>query len=141
MDEQQQRRDLEHLRILAIFHFVSAGLALLGLCFVAVHFMLFRAILMDPAMFANAKGGPPPKEFFEFFKIFYVIAAVWFVLSGLGNLLSAIYLRQRRNRTLSMVVAGFNCLYMPLGTVLGVFTFVVLGRDSVIELYDSSRQT
>jgi len=140
VDEQQQRKDLEHLRILAIFHFVSAGLALLGLCLVAAHYMLFRAILMDPAVFANAKGGPPPKEFFEFLKIFYVIAAVWFALSGLGNLLSAIYLRQRRNRTLSMVVACFNCLYMPLGTVLGVFTFVVLGRDSVIELYDSSRQ-
>ena len=141
MDEQQQRKDIEHLRVLAIFHFVSAGLALAGLCFIGMHYLIFRSIFMDPAMFANAKGGPPPREIFEIFKIFYVVASVWFVLSGIGNVLSAIYLRQRRNRTFSMVVAGFNCLYMPLGTVLGVFTFVVLGRDSVIELYEAKRQT
>ena len=91
-----------------------------------------------PALFANAKGVPPPEKFLEIFNIFYVVAVVWFLLSGLGNILSAIYLRQRRHRTFSMVVAGFNCLYMPLGTVLGVFTFVVLSRDSVIGLYESS---
>lgn len=135
MDEQQQRKDIEHLRQLAIFHFVGAGLALLGICFVGLHFMLFRAILLDPAFTANAKGGPPPKEFFEIFMIFYIVAATWFALSGLGNILSAIYLRQRRNRTFSMVVAAFNCIYMPLGTILGVFTFVVLTRDSVVDLY------
>ena len=140
MDQQQQRKDIEHLRVLAIFHFVSAGLALAGLCFLAIHFMIFRSIFSDPAVFANSKGGPPPQEIFNFFKIFYVVASAWFVMSGLGNVLSAIYLRQRRNRTFSMVVAGFNCLYMPLGTVLGVFTFVVLGRDSVIELYEAKRQ-
>lgn len=136
-DQQQQRRDVEHLRQLAIFHFVAAGLAFLGTCFVGLHYMVFRTVLSDPTVFANAKGGPPPEQFFAIFKIFYVVGAVWFVLSGLGNILSAIYLRRRRNRTFSMVVAGFNCLYMPLGTVLGVFTFVVLSRDSVIRLYES----
>ena len=131
---------IENLRALAIFHFVSAGLALAGLCFIAVHFMIFRSIFSDPAMLAHSQGGPPPEQFFEIFKIFYIVAATWFVLSGLGNILSAIYLRQRRNRVFSMVVAGFNCLYMPLGTVLGVFTFIVLSRDSVMALYESKKQ-
>ena len=137
-DPQQNRKDVEHLRQLAIFHFVGAGLAFLGICFVGLHYMIFRTVFADPALFANAKGGPPPEQFFAIFKIFYGVAVVWFLLSGLGNILSAIYLRQRRHRTFSMVVAGFNCLYMPLGTVLGVFTFVVLSRDSVIGLYESS---
>jgi hypothetical protein len=34
-----------------------------------------------------------------------------------------------------MVVAGLNCAQMPLGTVLGVFTLMVLSRESVKSLY------
>jgi hypothetical protein len=37
---------------------------------------------------------------------------------------------------LSLIVAELNCLQFPFGTVLGEFTFVVLLRGSVIELYD-----
>jgi hypothetical protein len=35
------------------------------------------------------------------------------------------------------VVAGINCLHIPLGTVLGIFTIVVLCRESVRELYEA----
>jgi len=34
-----------------------------------------------------------------------------------------------------MVIAGIECLFMPFGTVLGVFTLVVLVRPSVKELF------
>jgi hypothetical protein len=36
-----------------------------------------------------------------------------------------------------MVVAGINCLHIPLGIVLGVFTIIILVRDSVRELYEA----
>lgn len=140
-DQQQNRRDVEHLRLLAIFHYVSAGLALIGIAGIGAHYMIFRSIFMDPSMFPPSKGGPTPQEFFDIFKIFYVITTAWFVLTGLGNLLSAAFLRRRTNRTFSMVVAGFNCFYMPLGTVLGVLTFVVLGRDSVMRMYEENTRT
>jgi hypothetical protein len=32
-------------------------------------------------------------------------------------------------------MAGVECLFMPVGTVLGVFTIIVLVRDSVKELF------
>jgi hypothetical protein len=32
-------------------------------------------------------------------------------------------------------MAGVACMFMPFGTVLGVFTIVVLLRDSVKELF------
>jgi hypothetical protein len=40
-------------------------------------------------------------------------------------------LQQRRRHTFVQVVSGIMCLFMPIGTVLGVFTIVVLSRDSV----------
>ena len=42
-----------------------------------------------------------------------------------------------RHRTFSRVVAGLNCLHIPLGTVLGIFTSIVLGRESVGQLVEA----
>ena len=139
MDE-PNKKDIEHLRQLSIFHFVGAGLSLAALVFLGLHFTIMNAVFSNPDLFKGAQGGPPPAQFFAMLKIFYAVGATWFVISGLINLMSAVYLRKRRNRTFSMVVAGFNCLYMPLGTVLGVFTFIVLGRDSVAALYEANKQ-
>jgi hypothetical protein len=37
---------------------------------------------------------------------------------------------------LCMVTAGISCLGIPYGTVLGIFTFLVLSRPSAIALFD-----
>ena len=68
---------------------------------------------------------------------FYLAGAVWFVASAILNVISGVCLRARKGRTFSLVVAGINCLHIPLGTVLGVFTIVVLVRDSVREQYSA----
>lgn len=45
-------------------------------------------------------------------------------------------IRKRKNYTFILVIAGINCAFvMPLGTVLGVFTFVVLTRPMVKPLF------
>jgi len=40
-----------------------------------------------------------------------------------------------------MIVAGLGCLAVPYGTLLGVFTFVVLGRPSVVRLFDGEARS
>jgi hypothetical protein len=35
-----------------------------------------------------------------------------------------------------MIMAGVNCAWFPFGTVLGVFTFIVLLRTSVRAMYE-----
>ena len=139
MERDQGRIDAEHLRLLAIFHFVAAGLAALGLLFVGVHFALFHLVFSHPEMWDKSKQAPPPAELFAIFRWFYVVFVVWFLGSGIVNLLSGLFLRARRHRVFSMVVAGLNCVYMPLGTVLGVFTLLVLVRDSVRDSYASGQ--
>lgn len=46
-------------------------------------------------------------------------------------------LARRRNRLFSFVMAAFLCMFMPFGTVLGIFTIIVLSRESVKRLYES----
>lgn len=48
-------------------------------------------------------------------------------------------LQRRVSRTFCLVVAGVECVMMPLGTVLGVFTIVVLMKDSVQKLFAANQ--
>ncbi|MFI5356073.1 MAG: VOC family protein [Opitutales bacterium] len=133
----QRKVDAQHLNLLAVFHFVIAGLAVLGLGFLFLHYSLMHHFFDNPAIWKNAKGGPPPAEFFALFKWFYVLFGGMFVVSGLLNLLSGLFIRRRRFRLFSMIVGGLDCLQMPFGTVLWVFTLIVLARDSVQEVYSA----
>ena len=45
------------------------------------------------------------------------------------------YLARRERYTFCLVVAGVECMFMPFGTVLGVFTIIVLSRPSVKDLF------
>jgi hypothetical protein len=133
----QRKIDADHLKLLSIFHFVGAGFALLGILFLLAHYAMFHAFFANPKLWENQKPGPPPAEFFAMLKWFYLVFAIWFGSSGVLNVVSGLCLRARKHRTFSMIVAGINCLHIPLGTVLGVFTIIVLIRDSVRELYEA----
>ena len=134
----QRKIDADHLRILSICHYVGAGLSLLGLGFIGLHYAIMGTVFANPAMWENAKDGPPPEAFFTFFSVFkwfYLAGAVMLVAYGIMNFLSARFIKARRHRTFSLVLGGVNCLRMPLGTLLGVFTIIVLTRESVREIY------
>jgi hypothetical protein len=135
----QRKVDADHLNLLAIFHFIGAGLAVLGLLFLVGHYAMMHAVFTNPKFMENQKQPMPvpPEQIFAIMKWFYLAGAVWFVASGILNVISGVCLRARKRRVFSMVVAGLNCLQMPLGTVLGVFTFIVLNRASVREVYQA----
>lgn len=130
-----QQNDAEHLNLLSIFHYVFGGLAILGIGFLAVHFFFMRMIFTHQEMLSNSGGTPPPPEMFQIFIGFYVFGALLMIAMAVANILSGIFLNRRKHRLFSMILAGFNCLQMPFGTALGVFTFVVLQRPTVRHLY------
>lgn len=134
-EEVQQIKDAEHLRLLSIFHFVNASFCLLGLIGILAH-GLMMGLVFSNAFKAPRAGQQMPPHFFTVFIGFYVIAANLLAVQLIFNVLSGLSLRRRKRRTFSMIVAAINCLQMPLGTMLGVFTIVVLMRDSVKALYE-----
>lgn len=136
----QETSDGDHLRLIAVFHYVFAGFAVLGLGFLFVHYTIMSTVFDNPEMWKNAKGTPPPPQFFAAFKWFYLFFGVIVVLGGVANLVSARCIQKRRGRMFSLVVAGISCLQIPFGTALGVFTFIVLLRESVRGLYAQSER-
>lgn len=76
---------------------------------------------------------------FDSLVYFYIAIGVFIVLKIILNFLSARYMTRRKNKVFSMIVAGLNCLSIPLGTILGIFTFVVLSRQTVEVTYQKAR--
>jgi hypothetical protein len=135
----QGEADAVHLKLLAIFHFVVAGLSVVGIGFLALHYVMMHAIISNPEMWKNQKSGAEasPEQIFAVFAWFYVGFGALLILAAIVNLLSGLFIRKRIFRTFSLVVAAIDCIQIPMGTVLGVFTIVVLVRDSVRELYEA----
>ena len=136
----QQKKDADHLRLLAAFHFVLAGLALIGIGFIVLHHGLMQHFFDNPEMWKNQKGGPPPAEFFSIFKWFYLFMGTAFLAGGIVNLVSGLFIQKRKYRLFSLIVAGINCIQIPFGTTLGIFTIIVLLRESVRDLYPGNEK-
>ena len=134
----QKKVDADHLQLLGIFHFLLAGLALVGLGFLGLHYALMRYFVFNPTVWANQKNSPLPAEFFQIFQWLYVVFGVLLLVGGIANLLSGLWIHARKKRTFSLVVAGIDCIQIPFGTALGVLTIIVLMRDSVRETYAQS---
>ena len=133
--QNQQKRDQEHLKLLSIFHFVFGGLALLGIGFLGVHYFIMHTVFSNPDMWNSHKAPMPPKAFLDAFIWFYLFMGLLLLAGFVLNVLSGLYLRQKKHRFFSLIVGGLNCLQIPFGTALGVFTIIVLTRDTVREWY------
>jgi len=131
---EQSATDKQHLGLLSVFHFVGAGLGGLGVIFLGLHYVLMSSV-MHKAAALNTTAEVPPDAFFDIFRWFYLVMGTWLGSSCVLNLLAGLYLRARKHRRFCIVVAALNCLHMPFGTILGIFTIVVLVRDSVRTMF------
>lgn len=135
----QAARDLDHMRLLSLFHYIYGGIVIAMSSIAIVHVVIGIAMILNPRAFAppGRAGAPAPDAFFGW--IFAVMGGAVLLLGwtvGVLTILSGRWIKQRRRRLFSMVLAGINCMWVPLGTVLGVFTFIVLLRESVMTLYE-----
>ena len=136
MDHDQEIRDVEHLGLLTIFHYVAGGLQIFFSSFLIFHVVFFTIIENNPEMMRGSQEEEIPPELFTVMRYFLVALLISGWTVGGLTILSGRRIAQRRARSLSLVMAGLNCLWIPFGTALGVCTFLVLGRESVRDLYD-----
>jgi hypothetical protein len=61
------------------------------------------------------------------------VLAAWTI--SICTILSGRRIAQRRWQTFSIVMAAINCMIMPFGTVLGIFTIIALTRPEVKAMY------
>ena len=134
-------KDFEHLKLLTTFHYILGAITAAWLSFGLIHFFIGLSMLLNPDSFGSNARQPFPLRLFG---LLFAVIGGGVVLFGwtLGAL--TIYagrcISRRERHLFCVVVACVNCLHMPLGTVLGVFTLIVLYRDSVRELFAGRAQ-
>lgn len=138
----KEMQDVQHLKILSICYYVNAGLTFLGASIPVIH-LVMGIFMMNGGM---ASSGLPTQELNALRMMggfFVVISSVIIVIGwavAVMNFLVARSIVRRQSRMLCMITAGINCLSIPVGTTLGVFTFIVLARPSVAESFSRNEE-
>ena len=127
--------DAEHLRLLSIFHFIVAGMQALFASFPIIHFLVGAAMVFLPDTLGETKDGSP-----AFVGLFFMGFAGLWMLVGFSlaacTVIAGRSLAQRKRYLFCLVMAGIEAATcMPFGTVLGIFTIIVLMRPSVKQAF------
>jgi len=129
-------QDQEHLRLLSLFYYIFAGLGAVGSMFAGIYvlfgFFMMSAIHGSPG---NAASNAAP----AMVGLLFVGVGIFIMILGLSlsycNYLVGKSLAERKRYTFCMVMAAICCLSVPIGTLLGIFTFIVISRPSVKALF------
>jgi hypothetical protein len=141
MSQEESRQsiiDQEHLKILYVGYAISAGLSALFSLFVLLYAFMASFFLYGLASMPTRPGEEPPPAFLGWLiGAVFVVGFAMLLTWGIVKYVAYKRLKERRSRVFCMIVAGISCLAFPYGTLLGVFTFVVLSRPSVVALFES----
>jgi hypothetical protein len=128
-------QDLQHLKLLSVFYYVVGGLIALFSCFALIYLLMGVAFVAAPP---PAGGGPPPPAALGWFFIAFSAAAMllgWAWAAAL--MLAGWFLGQCRHYVYCLVMGCSALLFQPFGTVLGVFTIILLIRPTVKRLFET----
>ena len=127
-------QDEEHLRLLSIFHYVVGGILAVFSLLPILHLVVGLMFIFAPERMSE--GGQPPPAFLGWI---FAIAGGGAILMGMTLAILVIVagrcLARRRRMLYCTVIAAIECIFMPFGTVLGVFTLITLGKEPVKELF------
>lgn len=126
------QNEVEYLRILAIFHYVVGAIAAVFSFLPVIHLAIGVMI-----MTGQFDVHEPPLRWAG--GLMTAIAALIIVIGLVFAILVIVAgtkLRRRRNYTFCLVMAGIECMFMPFGTVLGIFTILLLTRPGVREMFE-----
>lgn len=123
----------EHLHLLSIFHYVVGGITALFACVPLIHLVLGVVMLLAPESMDN----PPRFAGFMIIIIACLVIVIGWTLAILIVIAGRCLARQTAY-TFCLVMAAIECTMMPFGTVLGIFTIIVLVRPGVREVFAQS---
>ena len=155
----------EHLRLLSIFHYVVGGIGYLISLIPIIHLAMGLFFLFAPEKFFEPVNLPlPPTEVSSeaeagtgtvadpipvgnvndvfparLFGILFTVIPILIILAGFTVstliIVAGRRLARHRSHTFCLIIAGIECMFMPFGTVLGVFTILVLLKPEARQLF------
>jgi hypothetical protein len=128
--------DTQHLQLLSVFHYVVAAIQALFACLPLLHFGFGALMFFVPEKLGHGRDAGPP-AFIGLFVMLLAGAAIAFGIAlAVGTFIAGRSLAERKSHLFCLVMAGVNAaICTPFGTVLGIFTIIVLLRPSVKQAF------
>jgi hypothetical protein len=127
-------KDLDNLRLLSIFHYILAGISAAFACCPFIHVTIGIMMAFFPEELTSHGEPPPP-----FIGWFFIVIGSLFIVAGwtiaVCLLIAGRFLAKKMRYTYCLVMACIECVFVPFGVILGVFTIIILMRPSVKALF------
>jgi hypothetical protein len=129
--------DVRYLNLLSIFHLIVGALAGLFSCLPLVNLSMGLSAISDiPKSIVQGNVFSP----FTFLSIMFILFPIGIVVVGwvfaIAVALNGYYIKTRHWYTYCLVVGGIETIFMPFGTILGVFTIILLTKLEIKALFD-----
>ncbi len=125
-------REEKTLDLIALLHQILAVIT--GITsLIPLVYLIFGVFLLNVD---GGAGDPTPRVF----ALVYIIISTLLILAGwtLAVLvfIAGIKLRKRQSYKYCMVIAFMECLLLPLGPILGIYTIITLNQEEYIYLFE-----
>jgi hypothetical protein len=125
-------REEKSLDLIALFHHVLAIITGITALTPIIHF-IFGVMLLNVE---SGAGDPAPRVF----ALIFIILSTLIILAG-WTLAVLIFIagnkiRNRQSYNYCMIIAFIECLLLPLGPILGIYTIITLNKEEYIYLFE-----
>lgn len=125
----------QDIHLIRIFHYLMGGLTGLASLIPIIHIGIGFFIRKAEAPTDN----PQEAIIFDMVSNMFIVIGATVVIVGLATsiciVLAGRFLAQHRHYHFCLVIACLQCLNMPLGTALGIYTIITLNKPEVKEMF------
>ena len=138
-------RDEDHINILAVCYWVFGALGIFTSIGAGLYMAFLATMMQQMSNEVGAAAGDIP-ELEMLGNLPGVILGLGVLLVVLGvvgaimKIITGFLLKKRKAYTFCLITAGLTSLSLPFGTIIGVFTFVVLMRKQVARAFRTGEE-
>ena len=128
----------DRFKLLALFHYVLAGITALCGCF-GLLYVVIGLMIFSGAFGAQGPNDPPP----EFGLLFVAMGAMMSIVTwaiAAATAACGYFLHMQRHYMFCLIVSAIQTLNMPFGTILGIFTIVTLSDKQGKAMFERSQE-
>ncbi len=127
-------QDEQHLNLISIFYYVVGSFAALFALVPIIH-LVIGIMMLQGVVPLDDSGTPAPAPLAWLFISLAIVLMAFGAALAVVMFLMGKYVKRRTRYNFCLIGAVFSCLFMPLGTALGIFTIIVLSRPAVKQMF------
>lgn len=129
--------DVRYLNLIAVFHIIVGFVAGIFSCLPLINLSMGLSMLSDiPKMIVQDVAFSPLAVVPIMFTLLPILIVVIGWMFAIAVSLNGYYIKNRLWHTYCLVVGGVETIFMPFGTILGVFTIILLTKPNIKKLFD-----